>query len=68
MSGTITIEVVFTSRETAEAFMRQYLQQYHPLGYGTSLKLEAIDDAGEPATEDKAQKWRVSGWRAKSCD
>jgi hypothetical protein len=47
----------YSTRPEAEYHMNQYLRDYHPFGYGTSLRLEK-----------DAQGWRFVGGRWDSCD
>ena len=53
----VRIHRLFDTREAAEAFVRAYLRDYHPCGYGTRLEIAA--DGSE---------WAVTGHRFSSCD
>ena len=47
----------YPTRPEAEHAMNAYLREYHPFGYGTSLRLEKSADG-----------WRYVGRRWDSCD
>jgi hypothetical protein len=47
------------THSAAEKYMEEYLQSYHPVGYGTRLKLEF---------DEESHHWWVIGTRQSSCD
>jgi len=48
----------FDTEAKARAFAQAIINAYHPCGYGTSMKVEALPDG----------RWFVSGYRYSSCD
>ena len=48
----------FDTQEIAEQKMGEYYRNYHPAGYGTSLRLQKAENG----------KWSFSGYRYDSCD
>ncbi len=49
----------FTTKADAEEFRERVYTCYHPLGYGTSIRIEHKVEKG---------LWVASGSRAESCD
>lgn len=54
----VTIRELFDTEQEASLWASQYLQNYHPCGYGTRL---------DPPTRHGRQ-WLVRGSRSHSCD
>lgn len=54
----VYISEKFATEAEAITFRDSYLESYHPLGYGTYLRIE----------QDKDGRWTVVGSRGDSCD
>lgn len=57
----IRIHETFETEEQAEAFRERYYASYHPMGYGTMIRVE-------PVIVDGKERWVASGSRSESCD
>lgn len=55
----VKIYELFLFKELAERFREDYLQRYHPAGYGTLLECRLDRQTGH---------WIVAGSRFSSCD
>jgi hypothetical protein len=58
----INIREIFDSFEAAEKFRDEMYRAYHPLGYGTHIRIELQHDI------NGARRWVAWGSRAESCD
>ena len=50
---------LYDTKEEAEAFRDRVYNSYHPLGYGTHIRIDYDADR---------KKWIAHGGRAESCD
>ncbi len=55
----ININESFLSEEAARDYKEYMLRQFHPMGYGTSLRVAQSKQDG---------LWSVNGYRFASCD
>jgi hypothetical protein len=57
--STVNIREERKTEQEAVARKEEIMRQYHPAGYGTSLKVHLDDATGN---------WIISGYRYSSCD
>lgn len=62
----ISLRYYARSREEAESIVRRVYVEYHPMGYGTSLRIDELDTPVE--VRGQTMRFLVSGSRQSSCD